>query len=304
MTTAVLPPDLAAATASPDALRRFLDALPALHDGQLAERASQLAATPTPAVEHGALLDAAIAVTDLTTLEADDTPDRVRRLAATARQPDADDPGCPSVAAVCVYPDLVGVAATALQGSDVRAASVAGAFPSSRSPLAVKVAEVTAAVADGADEIDCVLDRGALLDGREFDALSQLVAIADARGDAHLKVILETGALGDATTIQRAAWLAFLAGADVVKTSTGKDGPGASLAATLVLVDVAQAVEGRTGRTTGVKASGGIRTADEAIGYLRLVVHAADATWLTPQRFRFGASSLLADLVAARRAAR
>lgn len=298
--TAPLSDDLVAATASPGALRAFLDGLPSTPDAEVVARAEQLAVAPSDPTDRAALIDVALGLVDLTTLEAGDTPAKVRELARTALQPDPDDPGCPHVAAVCVYPDLVAPVAEVLAGSPVRVASVAGAFPSSRSPLAVKVAEVEAAVAAGAQEIDCVLDRGAFLDGREHEAYEQLVAIVEASGDAHVKVILESAALPDADAVRRASWLAFLAGADVVKTSTGKDGPGASLDATLTMLEVAEEVAQRTGRETGVKASGGIRTTDEALGYLALVQAVGGEKWLVPARFRFGASSLVGALVADR----
>lgn len=297
---AALPDDLAAATASADALRAFLDRLPSTPHDEVVARAEELAVAPTDPDDRAALIDVAIGLVDLTTLEAGDTPTKVRELARAALQPDPGDPTCPHVAAVCVYPDLVAPVAEVLAGSEVRVASVAGAFPSSRSPLAVKVAEVEAAVATGAQEIDCVLDRGAFLDGREHEAFEQLSAIVDASGDAHVKVILESAALPDADRVRRASWLAFLAGADVVKTSTGKDGPGASLEATLTMLEVAKEVGERTGRVTGVKASGGIRTTEEALGYLALVRAVGGEDWLAPTRFRFGASSLVGALVADR----
>lgn len=301
MSTTDLPADLLAATATPEGLRRWLSQLPLPKEDAVPARAARLATLPHDRAERRALIDTAIRLTDLTTLEATDTPHRVRALASTARRPDPDDRSCPSVAAVCVYPDLIGVVATALDGTNVLAASVAGAFPTSRSPLPVKVAEVAAAVAAGADEIDVVLDRGAFNDGREHEALAQLTAMVAASGDAHVKVILETGSLPDAAAVMRAAWVALLGGADMVKTSTGKDGPGASLPATLVLLEVAREFEQRTGRPVGVKASGGIREVDDALRYLTLVSAVAGDDWLTPSRFRFGASSLLANLVSARR---
>jgi deoxyribose-phosphate aldolase len=297
---APLPDDLAAATASADALRTFLDGLPTTPTDEVVARAGELAVAPSDPVDRAALIDVAIGLVDLTTLEAGDTPTRVRDLARTALHPDANDPSCPHVAAVCVYPDLVAPVAEVLAGSAVRVASVAGAFPSSRSPLAVKVSEVEAAVAAGAQEIDCVLDRGAFLDGREHEAFEQVAAIVAASGDAHVKVILESSALPDADHVRRASWLAFLAGADVVKTSTGKDGPGASLDATLTMLEVAREVGERTGRVTGVKASGGIRETEEALAYLALVRAVCGADWLVPPRFRFGASSLVGALVADR----
>lgn len=298
-----LPRELRAAVTDQAALSAFLTGLPTPSDDEVVARATSLATLPSDPALRRRLLDVAISVTDLTTLEADDTPTRVRALSATAAQPDPDDPTCPPVAAVCVYPDLVAVAAKALTDTPVGVAAVAGAFPSSRSPLGIKVAEVRAAVAAGAREIDHVIDRGALAEGRTLQALTSLLAVVAASGPAKVKVILETGALETTGQMRQAAWLAFLAGADVVKTSTGKDGPGASLPATLVLTEVAVEVAARTGRLTGVKASGGIRTADDALRYLVLLAAVAGEDWWNPTRFRFGASSLLAALVAARRAA-
>lgn len=270
-------------------LDRLLDALPRRDDGRDAQRASDLA------VPDDALVHRAHRLVDLTSLDAADTPGRVRRLATRAR----DEPlAGRRVAAVCVWPDLVGEVAEVLAGSGVRAAAVAGAFPSARSPLPVRVAEVEAAVAAGAQEIDLVLDRGALLDGREWEAHRQLVTLVAACRGATCKVILETGALPDGDTVARAAWVAMLAGADLLKTSTGKDGPGASPAAVLVLVEEALAYERRTGRPVGVKASGGLREADDATRLLTLVRALASDDWLEPSRLRLGASGLLDDLVA------
>ena len=270
------------------ALTRLLDEVPRPDDGEVARRAAGLA------VPDDALCTAAITVLDLTSLEATDTPDRVRSLARRAAAPAA---GSPAVAAVCVWPDLVGAAREELAGTGVRVASVAGAFPSGRSPLAVRVAEVEAAVAAGADEIDVVIDRAALADGREIDACTQIATLRTAGGRATCKVILESGALQDAAAIVRAAWVAMLGGADLLKTSTGKDGPGADPSSMLLLVEQARAFEERFGRPVGVKASGGIRSADDATRLLALVREAASADWLSPGRLRLGASSLLDALL-------
>jgi deoxyribose-phosphate aldolase len=270
------------------ALARLLDEVPRPDDAEVARRAAALA------VPDDALCTAAISVLDLTSLDATDTPDRVRELARRAAAPGA---GAPPVAAVCVWPDLVGAAREELVGTGVRVASVAGAFPSGRSALTVRVAEVQAAVAAGADEIDVVIDRAALADGREWEACQQIAALRAAGGGATCKVILETGALPDATAVVRAAWVAMLAGADMLKTSTGKDGPGADATSVLLLVEQARAFEERFGRPVGVKASGGIRSADDATRLLTLVREAASADWLSPGRLRLGASSLLDALL-------
>lgn len=276
------PPDDAAA------LARLLDEVPRPDGEGIARRAARIA------VADDALCATAISVLDLTSLEATDTPDRIRRLARRAAAP---GPGAPAVAAVCVWPDLVGAAREVLAGTGVRVASVAGAFPSGRSPLAVRVAEVEAAVAAGADEIDVVLDRAALAEGRDLDACRQIAALCAAGDGATCKVILETGALPDTTAIVRAAWVAMLGGAEMLKTSTGKDGPGADATSVLLLVEQARAFEERYGHPVGVKASGGIRTADDATRLLALVRDAASADWLTPERLRLGASSLLDALL-------
>jgi deoxyribose-phosphate aldolase len=270
------------------ALRRVLDSLPSRDDTADIERARDLA-VPDEALAH-----AAFGLMDLTSLDAADTPSRVRRLATRAL---TERLGGRQVAGVCVWPDLVGEVSEVLAGSGIRAAAVAGAFPSARSPLAVRVAEVEAAVAAGAHEIDLVLDRGALLDGREWEAHRQVAVLVEACGRATCKVILETGSLPDTRTIARAAWVAMLAGADMVKTSTGKDGPGASAAAVLVLVEEALAFERHTGRAVGVKASGGIRDVTDATGLLALVQAVGGPDLLEPRRTRLGASSLLDALL-------
>jgi deoxyribose-phosphate aldolase len=226
-------------------------------------------------------LDTAISMVDLTTLEGSDTPGKVRSLAAKARRPDPTDPTTPQVAAVCVYGDLAGVAREALTGTDVHVAAVATAFPSGRASRAVKLADVRDAVANGADEIDMVIDRGAFLSGRYLDVFDEIVAVKETCGDAHLKVILETGELVTLDNVRRAAWLAMLAGGDFIKTSTGK------------VSDFRAA----TGRQVGVKPAGGIRTTKDAIKHLVLVNEVAGPDWLSPDWFRFGASSLLNDLL-------
>jgi deoxyribose-phosphate aldolase len=282
----------------------FLDGLPPVDAREVADTIADM-----PKLEPGGRsrlesLDLALALTDLTTLEGTDTPERVRALCATAARPDPDDDSGPPVATVCVYSDLVGVAAAALAGSPVGVAGVAGTFPSGRAPLGVRVADVRAAVEAGADEIDLVLDRGAFLDGRQDQAYAELVALREACAGRRLKVILENSELRDLDDVQRASWLALLAGADMVKTSTGKSAAGgATMPDVLVMLRAARAYGSATGRTVGVKASGGIRTADDALAYLALVDRAVSPDWLSPDRFRFGASSLVTDLARARRSA-
>jgi len=242
-------------------------------------------------------LDLAIRMVDLTTLEGADTYERVSSLCAKARRPDPSDDTVPSVAAVCVYPDLVAHARAALAGSSVKVASVATAFPSGRSSLAIKLADVKEAVDAGADEIDMVIDRGAFLSGRVQQVFDEIVAVKAACRDAHLKVILETGELVTYDNVRRASWTALLAGADFIKTSTGKVSVAATRPVTLVMLEAVRDFYERYGVRAGVKAAGGIRSAKDAIGYLVVVNETVGAEWLTPDLFRFGASSLLNDLL-------
>jgi deoxyribose-phosphate aldolase len=203
----------------------------------------------------------------------------------------------PPVAAICVYGDLVPVAVEALAGSGVHIAAVATAFPSGRASLDIKLADTRDAVAAGADEIDMVIDRGAFLAGRYLHVFEEIVAVREACGQAHLKVILETGELVTYDNVRRASWLAMLAGADFIKTSTGKVSPAATLPVTLVMLQAVRDFRERTGRRVGVKAAGGIRSAKDAIRYLVVVNETAGEKWLDPDLFRFGASSLLNDLL-------
>jgi deoxyribose-phosphate aldolase len=257
----------------------------------------------TPSGERPAL-DLAVSMVDLTTLEGGDTPGRVRALCAQARRPDPHEPA-PPVAAVCVYPDLAAVAADALRGSGVQVAAVATAFPSGRASLAVKLADTALALDGGATEIDMVIDRGAWLRGRYGQVHDEIVAVRElVAGRAHLKVILETGELPGYDDVRRAAWLALLAGADVVKTSTGKISPAATLPVVAVLLQAVRDWHRLTGERRGVKAAGGIRTARDAVRHLVAVHEIAGPAWLTPDLFRFGASSLLDDLLRRRRALR
>jgi deoxyribose-phosphate aldolase len=242
-------------------------------------------------------LDLAIRMIDLTTLEGADTPGKVRALSTKAMQPEPGDPSIPSVAAVCVYPSLVPVARRTVAGSTVNVASVATAFPSGQAPLEVKLADVRAAVKAGADEIDMVIDRGAFLSGRLGQVYDEVVAVKDACGDAHLKVILETGELGTYDAVRRASLIAIAGGADFIKTSTGKVSPAATLPVTLCMLEVIRDVYDETGLVVGMKPAGGIRTAKQAIQYLCVLHETLGVDWLTPDRFRFGASSLLNDLL-------
>src|SRR4051794_17871030 len=236
-------------------------------------------------------------MTDLTTLEGADTPGKVRALCAKGRRPDPSDPSVPPVAAICVYGDLVPVAVRALAGSGVHIAAVATAFPSGRASLQVKLQDTRDAVAAGADEIDMVIDRGAFLSGRYLAVFEEIVAVKEACGDAHLKVILETGELQTLDNVRRASWLAMMAGGHFIKTSTGKIQPAATLPVSLVMLEAVRDFREATGQMVGYKPAGGIRHAKDAIKYLVMVNEVAGEDWLDPDWFRFGASTLLNDLL-------
>jgi len=242
-------------------------------------------------------LDLAISMVDLTTLEGSDTPGRVRSLCTKAMHPDPSDASVPSVAAVCVYPDLVAHARHVLGTSPVKVASVATAFPSGRASLKVKLLDVREAVDAGADEIDMVIDRGAFLSGRVGQVFDEVVAVKAACGSAHLKVILETGELATYDNARKASWIAMLGGADFIKTSTGKVGVNATLTSALIMLEAVRDYAEMTGVVVGVKVAGGIRSAKDALRYLVVINETAGSQWLSPDRFRFGASSLLNDLL-------
>ena len=286
------------ATITGSDLRRFLDGLPGVDRVGAEARAAVLASRSIKATAKQWALDQAISMIDLTTLEGQDTPGKVRAMCAKARRPDPADPSVPAVAAICVYPDLVGVAAAALAGTAIHVASVATAFPSGRASLEVKLADTRSAIAAGADEVDMVIDRGAFLSGDYQLVFDEIAAVREACGDAaRLKVILETGELATLDNVRRASWLAMLAGADFIKTSTGKVTPAATLPVTLVMLEAVRDFRDTSGRQVGVKAAGGIRTAKDAIRYLVLVNETAGDDWLDPDWFRIGASSLLNDLL-------
>jgi deoxyribose-phosphate aldolase len=287
-------------------LRRFLDGLPGVDPVALEQRAASLATRSIKKQSKLTAIDLAISMVDLTTLEGADTPGKVRNLVRKGLQPDPDRPDTPSVAAVCIYPDLVPVAAEALAGSGdtrrkINIASVATAFPSGRAALDVKIADVRSAVQAGADEVDMVIDRGAFLAGRYGKVYDEIVAIKDAAGPARLKVILETGELATYDNVRRASWLALLAGGDFIKTSTGKVSPAATLPVTHVMLQAVRDWKRLTGEQRAVKPAGGIRTAKDAIRYLVAVREVAGPEWLDPHWFRFGASSVLNDLIMQRR---
>lgn len=261
------------------------------------ERAESLARRSIKKDSKLLALELAIRCCDLTTLEGSDSSGKIRQLASKAIRPNAGDSSIPSVAALCVYPRLVPIATQALRGSSVKVASVATAFPSGQSSLEVRLAEVTDAVAAGADEIDAVISRGALLAGDDGIVFDEVVRSKEACGTAHLKVILETGELGSYDRVRRAALIAMAAGADMIKTSTGKISSSATLPVALVMAEAIRDFADSTGRQVGLKVAGGIRTAKDAIRYLVVVNETLGERWLTPERFRIGASTLLNDLL-------
>ena len=261
------------------------------------ERAASLAKRSIKREAKLWALDLAVRMMDLTTLEGKDTPGKVRALAGKARRPDPTDPSIPSVAALCVYPNMIPTAADALRGSGVKVAAVATYFPSGAAPLDVKLHDVRSAVDLGADEIDMVIDRGKFLAGDYAAVYDEIVAVKEACGDAHLKVILETGELETYDNVRRASVLAMAAGGDFIKTSTGKVNPASTLPGSLVMMEAIRDFHGQTGRAVGMKSAGGIRTAKEAISYLVVLYETLGPEWMTPDRFRFGASSLLNDVL-------
>ena len=234
---------------------------------------------------------------DLTTLEGADTPGKVAALASKGVRPDPSDGSVPSVAAICVYPNLVATAAKRVRGTSVKVASVATGFPSGQTSTGLKLAETREVVELGADEVDMVIDRGAFLSGRYAKVYDEIVRIKEACGDAHLKVILEVGELGTYDNVRRASLLAMAAGADFIKTSTGKLPAAATLPVTLVMLEAIRDVYEETGRRVGMKPAGGIRVSKQAVQYLVQLYETLGAEWMTPDLYRLGASSLLNDVL-------
>jgi len=263
----------------------------------LEERAASLAKRSIKKDAKVWALQLAIRCTDLTTLEGADTPGKVAALCSKAIRPDPGDAHVPSVAAVCVYPNLVPVAVERLRGTGIHVASVATGFPSGQYPTDIKIADARRAVEAGADEIDMVIDRGAFLSGRYAKVYDEIVKVKEAVGDAHLKVILETGELGTYDNVRRASLLAMAAGADFIKTSTGKVNPAATLPVALCMLEAIRDVHEETGRLVGFKPAGGVRAAKQAIQHLVLVHETVGSDWLTPELYRIGASSLLNDIL-------
>ncbi len=277
-------------------LKAYLHGFPGVDAVGLEARAATLGTRSIKNESKVWAIDTAISMVDLTTLEGMDTPGKVKAMCAKALRPDPTDVTCPSVAAVCVYGDLVATAREAV-GDNLHVAAVATAFPSGRASMDVKLMDTKQAVADGADEIDMVIDRGAFLSGNYGKVFEEIAAIKEACGDAHLKVILETGELKTYDNVRRASWLAMEAGADFIKTSTGKVSPAATLPVTLLMLEAVRDFADKTGTRVGVKAAGGIKTSKDAIRYLVVVNETVGTEWLTPDLFRFGASTLLNDLL-------
>ena len=275
--------------------------LPAVDQVGAHERAASLATRSIKTTSKSWAIDMAIRMVDLTTLEGADTPGKVRALCSKAVRPDPRDLTVPHVGAVCVYNDMVGIAREHLDligGADVPVAAVSTAFPSGRASRTVKIQDTKDAIALGASEIDMVIDRGAFLSGRLGDVFEEIVAIKEICGDkAHLKVILETGELVTLDNVRKASYMAMLAGADFIKTSTGKVTPAATAPVVLVMLEAVRDYFALTGVRIGVKPAGGIRTTKDAIKQLVLVNEIAGPDWLDPALFRIGASALLNDLL-------
>jgi len=261
------------------------------------ERAAQLGtrSIKAGAKQHGIRL--AISMLDLTTLEGADTAGKVRQLCAKGVCPAPGFPEIPSVAAICVYPSLVAVACAALEGTGVRTASVAAGFPAGQVSLEAKLRDTEDAVAAGAEEIDMVISREAFLAGDDLRVMREIALIREACGEAHLKVILETAELGSYDHIRHASMLAMEAGADFIKTSTGKAASGATPGVCLVMLEAIRDHLDRGGRIVGFKAAGGVSTSKAVLHRLVLVKETLGDEWLTPERMRIGASSVLGDLL-------
>lgn len=302
----VVPESVIGSSVTNKSLTRWLHSLPGVDKVGLEQRAAELATRSIKTDSKKWALDMAIQMMDLTTLEGADTPRRVESLCQKAITPDQQDLTTPQPAAICVYGDMVSSAKKALGQNKIYVAAVATAFPSGRASLKVKLQDTRDAVAAGADEIDMVIDRGAFLSGNYLEVFKQIQSVREAckRKDgsyAHLKVIMETGELKTYDNIRRASYLGMLAGADFIKTSTGKVSVNATLPITLLMLEAVRDWDEEHGVQIGVKPAGGIRTAKDAIKYLVVVKEVAGEKWLSPQYFRFGASSLLNDVLMQRK---
>ncbi len=274
-----------------------LSRVPAVDEVGVNERVARFQSRSIKKSSKVEALKLILSMIDLTTLEGQDTPGKVRQLCQKAIHLHDSTPGLPHVAAVCVYPTMVGIAKEALHGYDINIASVATAFPSGQAPLSVKLDDTKMAVAEGASEIDMVISRGAFLAGDYRHVFDEIVAVKEACGDAHLKVILETGELGTLDRVRKASVLAMHAGADFIKTSTGKIQPAATMQVTLVMLQAIRDFYHETGKMVGMKPAGGISTAKLAVHYLVMLRETLGNAWMTPEWFRFGASSLANDVL-------
>ena len=282
-------------------LRDFLNKLPGVDAVGADARAAMLATRSIKTTSKRWAIDTAITMVDLTTLEGADTVGKVQALCSKAVRPDPTDLNVPSVGAVCVYNDMVAVARNHLDsigGAHVPVAAVSTAFPSGRASMKVKIQDTQDAIDAGASEIDMVIDRGAFLSGNYIEVFNEIVTIKEICGQkAHLKVIFETGELVTYDNVRKASYLAMLAGADFIKTSTGKVVPAATPPVVLVMLEAVRDFYEMTGVRIGVKPAGGIRNTKDAIKQLVLVNETAGPEWLTPSLFRIGASALLNDLL-------
>ena len=289
---AILPDRLTNST-----LTSFLRSVPSVDEVAVTERVASLSTRSIKKESKAHALRMAVTMMDLTTLEGMDTPGKVIQMSSKAIRPDPTDPSIPSVAAVCVYPAMVPYARQAVEGTSVKVASVATYFPSGQADIALKVEETRQVVEAGADEVDMVINRGAFLSGDYYRVFDEIVRVKEACGDAHLKVILETGELETFDNVRRASVLAMAAGADFIKTSTGKVSPAATLPVTLVMLEAIRDFWAATGIKVGMKPAGGIRTAKDAIRYLVVLNETLGQEWMSPDWFRIGASSLLNDVL-------
>jgi len=289
---AILPDRLTNST-----LTSFLRSVPPVDEVAVTERVASLSTRSIKKESKAHALRMAVTMMDLTTLEGMDTPGKVIQMSSKAIRPDPTDPSIPSVAAVCVYPAMVPYARQAVEGTSVKVASVATYFPSGQADIALKVEETRQVVEAGADEVDMVINRGAFLSGDYYRVFDEIVRVKEACGDAHLKVILETGELETFDNVRRASVLAMAAGADFIKTSTGKVSPAATLPVTLVMLEAIRDFWAATGIKVGMKPAGGIRTAKDAIRYLVVLNETLGQEWMSPDWFRIGASSLLNDVL-------
>lgn len=278
-------------------LAGFVRSVPSVDEVGATERVAALSTRSIKRESKAHALRLAVRMMDLTTLEGMDTPGKVAQMSAKAIHPDPTDYSIPSVAAVCVYPAMVPYARQAVEGTGVKVAAVSTYFPSGQADLDLRVAETVAVVEAGADEVDMVISRGAFLAGDYRKVFEEIVAVKEAAGGTHLKVILETGELQTLDNVRRASMLAMAAGADFIKTSTGKIQPAATLPVTLVMLEAIRDFRAATGVKVGMKPAGGIRTAKDAIRYLVVLHETLGTEWMTPDWFRFGASSLLNDVL-------